>query len=83
MGPFGVSFGGGGGLVVAVLYLILGPGALVYNGGRLALNYYRWRYKSNAFLTKSASDTAWRCLWWNLGITLIPFVLSAWAEWRG
>jgi len=83
-GPFGVSFGNGaGGFFAILLYLILGPGAALYNGSRLALDYYGWRVKHKAFMSPSNRETAQRCMWWNLGITLIPFAFSVLTKWLG
>jgi hypothetical protein len=83
-GPFGFSaWHGAGELFATLLYLIPGPGAALYNGSRLALDYYGRRVKHKAFMSPSAQETARRCLWWNLGITVIPLGYSVVTEWLG
>jgi hypothetical protein len=82
MEAVGSTFGGGsaGGLVVAIAYLILGPGAVVVHLSRLALNRYSSRKRQRATLRPSELETIKRCLPWNAGISLlpaIPFFLNA------
>jgi hypothetical protein len=81
MEAIGSTFGGGslGGLVVAIVYLILGPGAVVFHLSRLALNRYSSRTRQRATLSPSEFETIRKCLPWNAGISLlpaIPFVLN-------
>jgi hypothetical protein len=80
MGAVGSTFNiGGGGLVIAIVYLILGPGGTVYNLSRLAFNEYSYRTRSRATLSPSDFDTIKSCLPWNIGISLlpvIPFILN-------
>ena len=76
MGAVGWTFGaaGGGGLVIAILYLILGPGATVYNLSRLAFSEYSYRAGRGATLRPSDFDTIKSCLPWNIGISLLPLI---------
>ncbi len=79
MGAVGSTFGGGGGLVIVILYLILGPGAIMFHLSRLAFNEYSYRARRRATLSPSEFDTIKRCLPWNIGISLlpaIPFILN-------
>jgi hypothetical protein len=66
---------GGGGLVIAIAYLILGPGAVVFHLSRLALNQYSYRAGRRAALKPSELETIKKCLPWNIGISLLPAVL--------
>ena len=76
MGAVGSTFGavGAGGLVIAILYLILGPGATVYNLSRLAFSEYSYRAGRGATLRPSDFDTIKSCLPWNIGISLLPLI---------
>jgi hypothetical protein len=81
MEAIGSTFGGGGlgGLVVAIAYLILGPGAVLFHLSRLALNRYSSRTRQRATLSPSELETIKKCLPWNAGISLlpaIPFILN-------
>lgn len=81
MEAIGSTFGGGslGGLVVAIVYLILGPGAVVFHLSRLALNRHSYRTRQRATLSPSELETIRKCLPWNAGISLlpaIPFILK-------
>jgi hypothetical protein len=74
-GQIGVTFGlggGVGGLVVLVLYVVLGPGALLYHGVRLAIHVHRRHFEHAAYLNSNDLDTARRCLPWNIGIAVLP-----------
>ena len=77
----GSTFGGGlGGLVVVMLYLILGPGAVLYHTTRWAFDRHGRATRGQATLSPSQRDTIKRCLPWNVGITLlaaIPWLLDA------
>lgn len=81
MGAVGSTFNlGGGGLVVAILYLVLGPGAIVYHLSRWAFNEYSYRTRHRATLSPSEFATIKSCLPWNIGISLlptIPFILNS------
>ena len=81
MEAIGSTFGGGsaGGLVLAIAYLILGPGAVVVHLSRLAFNRYSSRTRQRATLSPSELETIRKCLPWNTGISLlpaIPFILD-------
>jgi hypothetical protein len=81
MEAIGSTFGGGswGGLVAAIVYLILGPGAVVFHLSRLALHGYSYRTRQRATLSPSDLETIRKCLPWNTGISLlpaIPFILN-------
>jgi hypothetical protein len=77
MGAVGSTFGlGGGGFVLAIIYLILGPAAIVYHLSRLAFNAYSSRTRSRATLRPSEFDTIKRCLPWNVAISLLPAIPS-------
>ncbi len=74
-GQIGVTFGHGGGiggLVVLVLYVVLGPGAVLYHAVRLAIHFYRRRFEHASYLNSHDLGTARRCLPWNIGIALLP-----------
>jgi hypothetical protein len=78
MGAVGSTFGGSGGvggLVIAIAYLILGPGAIVFHLSRLAFNNYSHRVRRRATLSPSEFETIKKCLPWNIGISLLPAVL--------
>ena len=70
----GSTFGGGafGGLVVVVLYLVLGPGAVIFHARRWALHRYSVASRNIALLGWNELQTVKQCLPWNIGITLIP-----------
>ena len=72
----GSTFGGGGlgGFVVLVLYLLLGPGAVVYHSARWAWHSYNRASKGRATLSPSELETIQKCLPWNSGISLLPLV---------
>jgi hypothetical protein len=75
MGAVGSTFGGpGGGWVVAIVYLILGPGAVAYHSSRLAFNAYSRRARSRATLSPSEFETTRRWLPWNIAISLLPAI---------
>ena len=81
MGAIGSTFANGswGGPIIAILYLIFGPGALVFHLSRLAFNGYSYRTRQRATLRPSELETIWKCLPWNTGISLlpaIPFILN-------
>ena len=63
MEAVGSTFGlGGGGLVIAITYLILGPGAIVFHLSRLALNQYSYRAGRRTTLIPSELETIKKCL---------------------
>lgn len=70
----GSTFGGGGlgGLVVVVLYLILGPGAVIFHIARYAFHRYSLAARGQATLGYNDRRTIRQCLPWNIVITLIP-----------
>jgi hypothetical protein len=77
MGAIGSTFGGGGGvggLVVIILYLILGPGAVLFHLSRWAFNEYSYRVRRRATLSPSEFETIKKCLPWNTGISLLPAI---------
>ena len=81
MGAVGSTFGGGhwGGPVIVILYLIFGPGAVVFHLSRLAFNRYSRTTRQRATLSPSELETIRKCLPWNTGISLlpaIPFILG-------
>ena len=63
-----------GGLVVGILYLVFGPGALLLHGFRLGFNAWSVRARGRSTARYSDLDTAKRCLPWNVIITLVPFL---------
>ncbi len=77
-GAVGSTLGGGlgglGGLVILVLYVILGPGGLLFNIGCLVLDACGWMR-----LTAAGRRAARRWLPWNIGITSLPLLLM-WFE---
>ena len=77
MGAIGSTFGNlsWGGPIVAIIYLILGPGALVIHLSRLAFNRYSYRTRQRATLKPSELETIRKCLPWNAGISLLPAIL--------
>jgi hypothetical protein len=81
----GSTFGGGGlaGLVVFVLYLVLGPGAVVFHASRWAWHRYSLATHSRATLGYNDLETVRQCLPWNVGITLIPFLGMIWERVHG
>ncbi len=72
----GSTFVGGslGGLVVLILYLLLGPGAVVYHSFRWAWNRYSRASRGKATLSPTELETIQKCLPWNSGISLLPLV---------
>jgi hypothetical protein len=80
----GSTFGGGGlgGLVILVLYVVLGPGAVVFHSARWALNRWSVAYRGRAMLSPSQRETIRKCLPWNLGITLAPALPYVFAVFR-
>ena len=77
MGAVGSTFNvGGGGLVIAMLYLILGPGAIAYHLSRLAFNEYSYRMRGDGTLRPSEFETIKKCLPWNVAISLLPAIPS-------
>jgi len=81
MGAIGSTFGSvsWGGPIVAIIYLIFGPGAVVFHLSRLAFNRYSSRTRQRATLSPSELETIRKCLPWNTGISLlpaIPFILN-------
>ena len=82
MEAIGSALGGpsSGGLVIAIIYIVLGPGAVAYHSLRLARHAYTRRKRRQATLSPSAFETAKKCLPWNVAISLlpaIPMVLNA------
>jgi hypothetical protein len=65
---------GGGGLVIAIIYVVLGPGAVAYHSFRLARHAYSRRTRQQATLRPSDFETAKKCLPWNIGISLLPAI---------
>lgn len=82
MGAVGSTFGSGGslgGLVVAIIYVLLGPGAVIFHLSRLARHRYSYATTQRATLSPSEIETIRKCLPWNAGISLlpaIPFILN-------
>jgi hypothetical protein len=76
MGAVGSTFGspGAGGLVIAIVYLILGPGAVAFHSSRLAFNAYSRRARSRATLSPSEFEAARKWLPWNITISLLPAI---------
>jgi hypothetical protein len=76
MGAIGSTFASGswGGPIVAILYLIFGPGALVFHLSRLAFNRYSYRTRQRATLSPSELETIRKCLPWNTGVSLVPAI---------
>jgi hypothetical protein len=81
----GSTFGGGGlgGLVVVVLYLVLGPGAVIFHTTRWAFHRYSRAKHGRATLKPSDLQTIRQCLPWNIGITLIPVLGAIWERVHG
>jgi hypothetical protein len=81
MGAVGSTFHlGGGGLVVAIVYFLLGPGAVVFHLSRWAFNEYSRKARRRATLSPSEFETIKSCLPWNIGISLLPalpFVINS------
>jgi len=74
----GSTFGGGGlaGLVFFVLYLVFGPGAVIFHTGRYAYHRYSRARHGRATLNYDELQTIRQCLPWNIVITLIPALPS-------
>ena len=72
----GSTFGGGGlgGLVVLVVYLVLGPGAAVFHSVRWTIDRASRARRRIATLSPSERETIRKCLPWNIGISLLPAV---------
>ena len=71
----GSTFGGGlGGLVVGIVYLLLGPGAVVYHTARWAGYGYNRASRGRATLSPSELETIQKCLPWNCALSLAPLV---------
>ena len=72
----GSTFGGGGlgGLVVGILYLVLGPGAVVFHSVRWAWHGISRASRGQATLSPSQIDTIRACLPWNVAISLVPAI---------
>lgn len=70
----GSTFGGGGlaGIALFVLYLVLGPGAVIFHAARWAYHRYSLAARGRATLKPSDLQTIRQCLPWNVVITLIP-----------
>lgn len=70
----GSTFGGSGlgGLVVLVVYLILGPGAVVFHSVRWTIDRVSRARRRVATLSPSDHETIRKCLPWNIGISLLP-----------
>lgn len=70
----GSTFGGGGlaGLVFFVLYLVFGPGAVIFHIARWGYHRYSRATHGRATLNYDELQTIRQCLPWNVVITLIP-----------
>ena len=69
----GSTFGGGlGGLAVVVLYLVLGPAAVIFHTSRWAFYRYNVVVRHRWTLKEYELQTIRHCLPWNVVITLIP-----------
>jgi hypothetical protein len=81
----GSTFGGGGlgGLVFLVLYLVLGPGAVILHTARYAYHRYSRARRGRATLNYNDLQTIRQCLPWNVVITLIPFIGAIWERVHG
>lgn len=81
----GSTFGGGGlgGLVFLVLYLVLGPGAVIFHAARYAYHRYSRAKHSRATLNYNDLQTIRQCLPWNVAITLIPVLGAIWERVHG
>jgi hypothetical protein len=81
----GSTFGGGGlaGLVFFVLYLVFGPGAVIFHVGRWAYHRYSIAKHSRATLDYDELQTIRQCLPWNVVITLIPVLGAVWERVHG
>jgi hypothetical protein len=81
----GSTFGGGGlgGLVFLVLYLVLGPGAVIFHVGRWLYHRYSLAKHSRATLGYNELQTIRACLPWNIVITLIPVLGAIWERVHG
>jgi hypothetical protein len=76
VGAVGSTFHGGGGLFIGLLYLALGPGALLFHVWRLAHNAWSLRVHGREGADYELLHRAKRCLPWNVIITLLPFFPS-------
>jgi hypothetical protein len=80
----GSTFGGGlGGLAVVVLYLVLGPGAVIFHAARWAYHRYSVATHGRATLGYNDLQTVRQCLPWNIFITLIPVIGMIWERLHG
>jgi hypothetical protein len=81
----GSTFGGGGlaGLVFFVLYLVFGPGAVIFHTARWAYHRYSLATHSRATLGYNDMQTIRQCLPWNIVITLIPILGAIWESVHG
>jgi len=70
----GSTFGGGGlgGLVVLVVYLVLGPGAVLLHSVRWVIDRASRARRHTATLSPTERETIRKCLPWNIAITLLP-----------
>jgi hypothetical protein len=62
--------GGLGGLFLLIVYVVIGPGGLVYRSVFLSLHA-----TGVLRMIPSAQETARRCLPWHIGITALPIAL--------
>lgn len=81
----GSTFGGGGlaGLVFAVLYLVFGPGAVIFHIARYGYHRYSRAAHGRATLGYNDLQTIRACLPWNIVITLIPILGAIWERVHG
>jgi len=72
----GSTFGGGGlgALVVLIVYLVLGPGAVLFHSVRWTIDRASRAQRRVATLSPTEHETIRRCLPWNVGISLLPAV---------
>lgn len=80
----GSTFGGAGlgGLALLALYLVLGPGAVVFHSVRWSINRWSVAQRNRATLSPSQRETIRKCLPWNVGISLLPALPYAFAAFR-
>ncbi|HTW35015.1 MAG TPA: hypothetical protein VMD53_10390 [Rhizomicrobium sp.] len=71
---FGGGFEGIGGLIFFVLYLVLGPGAVIFHSTRWAFHRYSLATQSHATLGYNDLETIRQCLPWNVIIAMIPAI---------
>jgi hypothetical protein len=74
MGAVGSTFHFGGGLFIGLLYLVFGPGALLIHIWRVASNAYTMRVHGRARVSPFMLRRAFRCLPWNVVVSLLPFL---------